>query len=276
MEMLSLKIKGRNKKECQDSVYIRKLKCKESEVVVFALSDGASSSPKSRIGSEYATRTFVKQVIKNIRKHKIVNNKDIEDLVRISYEDLISEFRERFYPNFKDYYATFVGGILIISEDSPKVGFISVGDSVLFLLKRTSDGSYKVVGKNQILKGESIERTFFFNGFWGYYAYDIQVHEDFDAILLFSDGFEDLLYKERKIDTNLNRKFHEIHRWESEILETLHTLMRYFDDLDIDNFKKSLKDTYQSDSFMDRNDDDKSLIIIGRISNGESKRDLEQ
>ena len=277
MKVLTLKIRGRSekKKECQDSVYIRRFGHKGFEVIVFALSDGASSASKSRIGSEFATRTFVKQVIKNMREQEITNNHDVESLLKKSYEDLKRTFKKNFYPNYRDYDATLVGGVLIASDNSKKMGFVSVGDSVLFLLKKYTDGSYKVVGKNQILKGEFIESTFVFNNLLGDYVYNIQVYEDFDVILLASDGFEGLLYKARKIDTDPSRKFHEIHKWETEELETLSTLVQHFEKSDRDDLEKSLEEIYKSDSFMKINDDDKSLIIIGGLTDDKSKGNLE-
>ncbi len=264
--------KGNSKQRCEDSVSLVEIVRKDDlEMYSFALSDGAGSAKYGKEGAEFLTYTFTERAKEKFSKFKEEIRaeflfKDIGKELRDILHDVRISLLERAYlenKRIEDYAATFVGGIAINYRGRKKVIYSSVGDSVIFCLKRDSSRNLFPLATNPIVKGEYANTTVFFTS----QAWDaVLIIEEItnpDYVFVSSDGLANVFFRYLcKSEVSQQVPIYKKYIWETNIFNNLYNLIERFSE---ETLKEEELKAFLEEKASEFNKDDKS-IIIGDLS----------
>src|SRR5262249_1537055 len=235
---------------CQDACECKVLPTSDGfEVLVAVVSDGAGSSHKSQTGSAKACTDFI-WAISSALTHQVSLAFLTSDYIR----DWISDFKrkikilaEQDNVELREYACTFLTAIV----GSTSAVFAQLGDGGIVFAGEHQDNSYQLVFTPQ--EGQYANQTYFLTDKAAEENLMFQVVEGkVEELSVFSDGMQSLVLNYENQTAHLP--------FFRPIFEALRTLPAGRSEA----LQASLVEYLESETILDRTDDDKSLIFATR------------
>lgn len=237
-------------KSCEDAVCYTVVPAQTGgEVLVCCASDGAGSATHAAEASLYIAEAAVSILSSYIRDERDITEAVLQEMFELLYDKLVKKALVAGV-ELNEFSCTLLGCVIYNS----KAVFYQTGDGAI--IRDDGNGSYVTVWWPQ--NGEYNNTTSFFidDASFGHIK-KVVLHEVINEVGLFTDGLQLLALNNENL--NVHQPFFTgMYKWLS--------MARTEDDVAVLNRK--LQEYLGSDSINNRTDDDKTLFLATRLSNG--------
>jgi len=237
-------------KTCEDAVSYAVIpnNAGEEEVLVCCASDGAGSATHAAKASNYITTATVEILSNCIKRNRDITEAVLQEMFESLYDELVKMASAGVELN--EFSCTLLGCVVF----NNKAVFFQTGDGAI--IRDDGNGNYVTVWWPQ--NGEYNNTTSFFidDASFGHIK-KVVVEETISEVGLFTDGLQLLALNNENL--NVHQPFFTgMYKWLS--------MAKTNDDITVLNRK--LREYLGSDSINNRTDDDKTLFLATRLSNG--------